>query len=361
MKTGYEGKDELILVINPGSTSTKVALFDGDAERCRESIEHKAEDVAKFAHIYDQLPMRTAAVRAFLEAHNVAIGDLSCIVARGGILPPVKAGAYVVNDAMLDTLRNRPRQLHASNLAAMIAHELAGAVGLPCYIYDSVAVDEFEDLARFSGARELPRPSLSHALNTRAMCIRYADEQGKRYEDLNLIAAHLGGGISVNAHRRGRLVDVIPAEDCAFSTERAGNLPTMSLLELIRKEGIDRAFALERGKGGLVSYLGTNSAIEVERRIDSGDREAETVFQSMAYQVAKCIGEMATVLMGKVDAIIVTGGMAHSKRLTGWIAERVGFIAPVAVMPGENEMQALAIGALRVLRGQEKARIFGAD
>ena len=356
-----KGNDELILVVNPGSTSTKVALFDGDTERCRESIEHKAEDVAKYPHIYDQLPMRAAAVRAFLETHNVAIGGLSCIVARGGILPPVKAGAYVVNDAMLDTLRNRPRQLHASNLAARIARELAGPAGLPCYIYDSVAVDEFEDLARYSGAKELPRPSLSHALNTRAMCIRYADEQGKRYEDLNLIAAHLGGGISVNAHRKGRLVDVIPAEDCAFSTERAGNLPTMSLLELIRNEGLDRAFALERGKGGLVSYLGTNSAIEVERRIDSGDKEAERVFQAMAYQIAKCIGEMATVLMGKVDAIIVTGGMAHSKRLTAWIAERVGFIAPVAVMPGENEMQALAEGALRVLRGGEKARIFGED
>lgn len=359
MKENANG--ELILVVNPGSTSTKVALFDGDTERCRESIEHKAEEVAKFAHIYDQLPMRTVAVKAFLDAHGVAMGDLACIVARGGILPPVKAGAYVVNDAMLDTLRNRPRQLHASNLAAMIARGLAGDGGLPCYIYDSVAVDEFEDVARYSGAKELPRPSLSHALNTRAMCIRYADEQGKRYEELNLIAAHLGGGISVNAHRKGRLVDVIPAEDCAFSTERAGSLPTMSLLELIRKEGVDRAFALERGKGGLVSYLGTNSAIEVDRRIDSGDKEAEAVFQAMAYQIAKCIGEMATVLMGKVDAIIVTGGMAHSKRLSGWIAERVGFIAPVAVMPGENEMQALAEGALRVLRGQEKARIFGED
>ena len=356
-----EKQGELILAVNPGSTSTKVALFDGDVERCRESIEHPAAEVAKYPHIYDQLRMRTAAVKAFLDKQGVPVDSLSCIVARGGLLPPVRSGAYAVNDAMLDTLRNRPAQLHASNLAAMIARELSGSRALPCYIYDSVAVDELEDVARLSGAKEIPRASFSHALNTRAMCIRYASEHGKEYGNLNLIAAHLGGGISVNAHRKGRLVDIVTAEDGPFSTERAGGLPMMALIEYIRREGPDKAVAFQRGKGGLVSYLGTNSAIEVGARIDSGDGEAELVFRAMAYQVAKAIGELATVLMGKVDAIIITGGMAHAKRLTDWIAERVDFIAPVAVMPGENEMQALAEGALRVLRGQEQARNYGEE
>lgn len=354
-------EDELILTINPGSTSTKLALFDGEVERRRASIDHSGAELAKYSHIYDQLPLRMAAVRVFLEETGVEPPSLSCVVARGGLLPPLRSGAYVVNDAMIDTLRRRPAQLHASNLAAMMAFEIGASAGLPCYIYDSVAVDELDELARFSGAREIARASFSHVLNTRAMCLKYARERGLRYEELNLIAAHLGGGVSVNAHKGGRLVDVVSAEDGPFSTERAGSLPTMALIELCRREGPDRALALERGKGGLVSYLGTNSAIEVGDRIDRGDREAELVLRAMAYQVAKAVGEMSTVLKGAVDAIILTGGMAHSKRLVDWIVERIEFIAPVSVMPGENEMQALAEGGLRVIRGQEKARIYGED
>lgn len=351
---------ELLLIINPGSTSTKVALFDGPVERCRESIEHPMEELARYARLYDQLPLRIAAVRAFLARSGVGESSLSGIVARGGLLPPVRAGAYHVDALLLDTLRNRPASLHASNLAAMIAHEIGGTA-VPAFIYDSVAVDEFDDLARYSGAKEIPRASFSHVLNTRAMCLRYAREQGKAYADLRLIAAHLGGGVSVNAHLNGRLVDVVTAEDGPFSTERAGALPSIQLIEYVRREGPEKALALERGKGGLVSYLGTNSTIEVGRRIEAGDREAETVLHAMAYQVAKAIGEMATVLKGEVDAIIITGGMANSARLVDWIRERVEFIAPVAVMPGENEMQALAEGGLRVLRGEETARHIGED
>jgi butyrate kinase len=354
-------RNETILVINPGSTSTKVAIFDADKERLREAIEHPMEELAKHAKLYDQLPMRSAAVRSFLAKAGVEAAELDCIVARGGLLPPVKSGAYHVDAVLLDTLRARPAQLHASNLAAMIADEIGGPLGLASYIYDSVAVDELDDLARYSGAKELPRVSFSHVLNTRAMCLKYAAGKGARYKDLNLIAAHLGGGVSVNAHRQGQIVDVVTAEDGPFSTERAGSLPTLQLIDLVRREGADSVLALERGKGGLVSYLGTNSAIEAGRRIDSGDREAELVLHAMAYQVAKAIGEMATVLKGAVDAIIITGGMANSARLVAWITERVDFIAPVAVLPGENEMQALAEGALRVLRGEERARHMGED
>ena len=355
------GQGEFILVINPGSTSTKVALFEGETERAKESIEHPSDLIAGFNHIYDQLPLRTMAVRSFLGRQGVDLSDLSCIMARGGILPPLRSGAYLVNEAMIDTLLHCPAQLHASNLAALIADELGRPAGIRSYIYDSVATDELDAIARYSGAKELPRRSFSHALNTRAMCLRYAREYGANYADLCLIAAHLGGGISVNAHKGGRIVDIVTGEDGPFSTERAGALPTMGLIELIRKEGPEKALALERGKGGLASYLGTNSAIEVEKRIDAGDAEAARVFEALAYQVAKAIGELATVLKGEVDAIIVTGGMANSKRLTGWIAERVGFIAPVAVLPGEDEMRALAEGGLRLIRGQEKARVYGEE
>ncbi len=364
-----EAQGEILLVINPGSTSTKVAIFDGPAERRRESIEHSAKELAGYPRLNDQLPMRSEAVRGFLLRCGLASGGLTAIVARGGVLPPVHSGAYLVDEALVGILRDRPHHPHASNLAAMIAFEIAREVacdlarpeGLPAYIYDSVSVDELEEVARLSGARGLPRESFSHVLNARAMCIRYAASRGEPYGELNLIAAHLGGGISVGAHRRGRLVDVVTGEDGPFSPERAGGLPTMGLIELCRKDGFDQALALQRGSGGLVSYLGTNSAIEVERRIDAGDAEAELVLKAMAYQVAKAIGEMATALKGAADAIVITGGMAHSARLTGWIAERVDFIAPVAILPGENEMQALADGALRVLRGEEKARRIGED
>jgi len=349
-----------ILAINPGSTSTKIALFEDEKEVFSETLDHNIEELAKYDHVQEQFKMRKEVVVKALEEKAFDIQKLSAVVGRGGMLPPVKSGAYRVNDKMVDFLANRPAIEHASNLGALIAYELAESMGIPSYIYDSVRVDELKPIARISGMPEVPRASTVHALNSRAMAMKAAEENGKKYTDVNCIVAHLGGGISLSIHEKGQMVDIMSDDEGPFSPERAGRVPCNDLIELCfsgkySKSEIKKSM---RGKGGIMAYLGTTDAKSVGERAEKGDQEAILVFEAMAYQVAKGIGEMATVLNGDVDIIILTGGIAYSKYLTEMIKARVEFIGEVVVMPGENEMDALASGAYRVLKGVENMREY---
>jgi butyrate kinase len=358
-----------LLVINPGSTSTKVAVFEDEQPLFVETLRHSSQDLAAFPHILDQYEFRLRCIQELLLSRRVRVSSLAAVVARGGLLRPIPSGTYLVNGRMVDELRRRDAEReHASGLAAPLADEIAGLTGVPAFIVDPVSVDEFEDLARVSGLPEIERRSLSHALNLKAVGRRAAKELNRSYDELNLVITHMGGGISVTAHRCGKMVDVNQALDGTgpFSPERAGGLPVGDVARMCfgihPYEGLHLTYAEMfrkiAGQGGLVAHLGTNDAVEVEARINSGDSRAKLVYQAMAYQVAKEIGAMATVLQGTVDAVILTGGLAHSEILLAWIMERVDWIGPVLVYPGEDEMLALAQGALRVLRGQEQARAY---
>lgn len=349
-----------ILAINPGSTSTKISLYEDEREIFTKKLDHPLELIEKFDNVEDQLHMRKEIVLAFLKEKKFDIKELSAVVARGGMLPPVRIGAYIINELMIDRVENRPIMEHASNFAAPIAYEIALEAGIPAYIYDSVMADEMLDIARISGMPDISRTSSSHVLNTRAMAVKAAKERGRKYEDMNIIAAHLGGGISINLHERGRIVDLVSDDEGPFSPERAGRVPCRELINLCYSGKFDKKTMQRklRGNGGLRAYLNTIDAREVEKMIEGGNHEARLVYEAMAYQIAKGIGELATVTEGKIDVIILTGGIAHSKMLTDWIARRVSFIAPVEILAGENEMEALAFGALRVLRGEETAREY---
>lgn len=350
-----------ILALNPGSTSTKIALYEDMSEICKKNIEHSNEEIEKYKNVADQYEMRYKAIMEFLDEINFDVKELSAVVGRGGLLPPVKSGAYRVNDAMVDRLKNRPVVEHASNLGAIIAYEIAEQLQIPSFIYDSVAVDELEDIARISGMADIERKSFSHALNMRAVAIKVAEELGKDYKDMNLIVTHLGGGISVSVHKKGKMVDIVSDDEGPFSPERSGRVPCKDLISMCYQKDKNVMKKKLRGKGGLISYLGTNSALDVEKKIAEGDEEAKLIYEAMAYQIAKGIGELATVVYGEVDRIIITGGIAYSKMMTEWIKKRVEFIAPVEIVPGENELESLAFGSLRVLKGEEKAREYDLD
>jgi butyrate kinase len=357
-----------ILVVNPGSTSTKVAVYDDENPLFVETLRHPADELAQYSRIADQYAFRRDTVLALLEEQGVEIASLAATVGRGGILRPVPSGTFRVNAQMLHEMRHPVGREHASNLGALIADDIASRVGVPAFIVDPVSVDEFEPVARISGLPEIERRSLSHALNLKATARRAAVDLGAHYAELNLIGVHLGGGITVSAHRRGRMVDVNQALDGTgpFSPERSGGLPVGDVARMCYGHPpyqdvhltYEEAFIKIAGQGGLVAHLGTNDAAEVERRIDAGDAHARLVYEAMAYQIAKEIGLMATVLEGAVDAIYVTGGLAHSARLIAWIEQRVSWIAPFLLYPGEDEMLALAQGALRVLSGEEQAREY---
>ncbi len=352
--------DYKILAINPGSTSTKVALYENEKEIFTNTINHSVEEISKFENVEDQLQMRKNLVMSYLKENKFDVKELSAVVARGGMLPPVKSGAYKINELMLDRVENRPVMEHASNLAAPIAYDIAKEAGVPSFIYDCVMTDELTDVARISGTPVLSRTSASHVLNTRAMAIKAAKKLGKKYEDLNIIVAHLGGGVSINLHHGGQIVDLVSDDEGPFSPERAGRVPCRELVNLCYSGKYDKKtmHRILRGNGGLKAYLNTVDAREVEKMIADGNKEAKLIYEAMAYQVSKAIGELATVVEGNVDLIILTGGIAYSKMLTSWIEKRVSFIGKVEIMPGENEMEALAYGGLRVLRGEEKAREY---
>jgi len=351
-----------LLVINPGSTSTKIAVFDNEKPVFEETIRHSNEELAPYANVIDQFEFRKNMILETLNAKGINITKLSAVIGRGGLLKPIESGTYVVNETMLKDLREAKRGQHASNLGGIIAYEIASQLHIPAYIVDPVVVDELDDIARISGMPELERISILHALNQKAVAKRAAKDMGRAYEDLNLIVAHLGGGISVGAHRKGRVVDVNNALDGEgpMSPERAGTLPVGGLIKLCYsgKYTIDEMKKKVVGKGGLVAHLGTNDGREVVRRIEAGDKHAELIYKAMAYQIGKEIGACAAVLEGKVDAICITGGLAYDKMLVGWIKEMVEFISQVLVYPGEDEMIALAEGGLRVLRKEEEPKEY---
>ena len=301
-------------------------------------------------------PLRRDAVMCTLTEAGVAISDLACVVGRGGMLRPLRSGTYLVNDHMLHDARYAPRE-HAATLGSIIAHEIASQAGIPAYVVDPVTVDEFDPIARVSGLPCIERRSESHALNIKAAARRAARSLGTTYPAINLIVAHLGSGISVTAHRRGQMVDINQALDGTgpFAPERAGGLPVGDTLRLVITGQYSAEEVLRMVRhGGLAAHLGTNDAREVERRIAAGDEHAHLIYQAMAYQIAKEIGLMATVLKGDVQAVVLTGGLAYSAMLVGWIRERVEWIAPLILLPGQQELLAMAQGALRVLRGEEQ-------
>ncbi|NLM42433.1 MAG: butyrate kinase [Clostridiales bacterium] len=351
-----------LLVINPGSTSTKIAVFDNEKPVFEETIRHSNEELAPFATVIDQTQFRKNMILDTLNAKDINITKLSAVIGRGGLLKPIESGIYEVNDAMLKDLKDAERGRHASNLGGIIAYEIASPLHIPAYIVDPVVVDELDDIARITGIPELERISIFHALNQKAVARRLAKDLGKTYEEMNLIVAHLGGGISVGAHKKGRVIEVNNAldGDGAMSPERAGTLPVGGLVKLCYsgKYTYDEIKKKIVGQGGLVAHLGTNDGREVVRRIEAGDKHAELIYKAMAYQIAKEIGACATVLEGKVEAICLTGGLAYDKLLTGWIKERVRFISQVLIYPGEDEMIALAEGGLRVLRKEEAPKVY---
>jgi len=352
---------ENILVINPGSTSTKIAIFNQEGKEIfKEAISHSTEELSKFKSLLEQGPVRKKIILETLKKKNIDTNSLKAVIGRGGILKPLEAGTYKVNDKLIEDLKNSPME-HASNLGGIIAHEIAEEIDVPAYIADPVSVDEFADIARISGLKGIERKSLLHTLNIRANAFRYTKEQGKKLEELNLIIAHLGGGISIAPIKKGKIVDVNNANDGGpFSPERTGSLPNKALIHLCYsgKYSEKELNKLITHKGGLVSYLGTNDVREVMKKIEQGDKYAELIFEAMCYQIAKEVGAMATVLKGKVEAIILTGGIAHNEILVNRIKDRAGWIAPIVAYPGEEEMKALAQAVIRVIKSEEKVKTY---
>ncbi|KXG75081.1 Butyrate kinase 2 [Thermotalea metallivorans] len=349
------------MVINPGSTSTKVAICKGEENVLQKNLSHSPEELEKFPKIADQYEYRRDIILQWMKEEGYTTAQLKAVVGRGGLLKPMPSGTYMVTDAMIEDLKIGVQGEHASNLGGMIAKSIADQEGIHAYIVDPVAVDEFDDVARISGMPEIKRRSLLHALNIKAVAHRVAKEMNKDVNELNLVMAHLGGGISIVPLRKGKMVDANNANEMGpFSPERTGGLPVGDLAKMCFSGKYTLAEIKKKisGKGGLVAYLGTNDAREVEKMIASGDAKAKLIYDAMGYQIAKEIGAMATVLEGKVDAVVLTGGIAYSQMLTSYIKERVEFIAPVIIKPGEDEMIALNEGVNRVFSGQEKAKIY---
>ena len=352
-----------ILVINPGSTSTKVGVFEGETCLYEGTVRHSREELDKFPSIIDQAPMRMELIKSQLKENNIDLASIDGFIGRGGIVKPMLSGTYTVNDKLLYDLENLPSALsHASCLGGVFARELGEEYNKPYFIADPVVVDERTQIAKLTGLPGVERPCVFHCLNQKAVVRRYCKENGKKFDEANVIVAHMGGGITVGAHCRGMVIDVndgINGEG-PYSPERLGGMPVTVVLDLL-KEGkytIDQMGKLCSKAGGFVAHFGTNSALEVENRALAGDEQAKLVFDGVGYNVAKTIGSMAAVLKGEVDAVILTGGLAYSKYLCNYIKEMIGFIAPVCVYPGEGELEALAASAIRVLSGEEKAKEY---
>jgi butyrate kinase len=351
-----------ILVINPGSTSTKISIFEDEKEIFSKKIDHPVEELAVFKKISDQLDFRKEALFKTLEESGFKVSDFDVVGARGGNSHPLESGVYRVNEKLVDDLLSLRYGAHASNLGAPLAYEIVKITKVPAYIVDPVIVDEMEPIAKVTGLKGIEREARDHPLNQKAAAREAAKTLGKKYSECNFVVAHLGGGISVAAHRKGRMIDENNAlnGDGPFSPERAGDLPNIALLNLCfsgkyTKEEIQKMLT---GKGGLVSHLGTNSLIEVENRVSKGDECAKLIYGAMIYQISKEIGKQVVVLKGQVDGIVLTGGLAYSERLVNNIKEYISFMAPVFVFPGEHEMEAIAAGILRVYRGEEKKKEY---
>ncbi|MEG1285261.1 MAG: butyrate kinase [Romboutsia sp.] len=351
-----------MLTINPGSTSTKIAVFDNENLVFEKTLRHSSEEIGQYDKISDQFEFRKGVIEESINENGVKIEDLDAVVGRGGLLKPIKGGTYTVSDTMIEDLKVGVLGEHASNLGGIIAKCIGDEVNIPSYIVDPVVVDELNDVARISGIPEIDRKSIFHALNQKATARRAAKEMDKSFDECNFIVAHMGGGISVGAHEKGRVVDVANALDGEgpFSPERSGGLPVGDLIKMCFSGNYDQddIKKMIKGNGGIVGYLNTNDVIEVEEKISNGDEKAKLIHKAMAYQVSKEIGSCSAVLRGEVDAILLTGGIAYSKLITNMIEDRVKFIAPVKVYPGEDEMIALAQGGLRVLAGEEEAQVY---
>ncbi|MBF2413130.1 butyrate kinase [Listeria welshimeri] len=351
-----------VLTINPGSTSTKLAVYQGDKVLFEETVRHTMQEFADFNNVQEQFDFRWQVLRRVIDAFGYDVNNLDAVVGRGGLLRPVAGGTYMVTEKMLADLKTNKYGEHASNLGAMLAKKLADTLDIPSFIVDPVVVDEMQPIARFSGNELIARKSIFHALNHKAAGRKIAKKLGSGYEKLNFVIAHLGGGISVAAHRQGKAVDVNNAldGDGPFSPERSGSLPMNDFLEACfsGKWNKRELHDLIIGRGGMISYLGTNSMLEVEAKVKAGDEKAIQAFDAMAYQVSKEIGACSTVLHGKIDAIILTGGLARSDLFTSKIIEQTNWIASVIIEPGEDELEALNSGVQRVLAGLEKEKLY---
>jgi len=353
--------DFRVLIVNPGSTSTKLSVYDGDIPVHGVVVRHSPTELAEFTDILDQYEYRKQMIYRVLGELGEDPRSFAAVVGRGGLCKPIPGGVYEVSELMLQDLRHSALGKHASSLGGLIAYEIARELGVRSFIVDPPMVDEMEPMAHVSGMPEIARKSLFHALNQKAAARKAAAAIGRPYEELNLIVAHLGGGITVGAHRRGKVVDVNNGlEEGPFSPERSGGLPVGDLVRLCFSGRYTEAEILRKiaGRGGLVAYLGTNDGQAIEAMIARGNTEAELFYAAMAYQIAKEIGANAAVLCGLVDAVVLTGGLSASNSIVGWLRGRISFIAPIHIFPGEFEMEALAAGALRVLRGREAARIY---
>ncbi|MDP2423479.1 MAG: butyrate kinase [Bacteroidales bacterium] len=346
-----------ILTINPGSTSTKIAVYIGAAPVLVKNISHSTEELAQFAHITDQFHYRKNIIYKELEDAEIRLDLIRVVVGRGGLLKPIPSGIYAVNEQMKFDLHNSPMREHASNLGGLIADDIARSLpDAKAYIADPVVVDELQDIARISGHPAFQRMSIFHALNQKAVARAHAKSIMKAYEDLDLIVVHLGGGITIGAHHKGQVIDVNQGIDGEgpFSPQRSGTLPSADLIRACFSGNYteEQLIKMVNGEGGLVAHLGTNSAYEVETRMEAGDEKASLIYEAMAYQVSKYVGSMSTVLFGQVDGILITGGVAKSNWFVNRIMARVHRIAPVFIYPGEDEMRALAMNGLMVIKGE---------
>lgn len=351
-----------LLIINPGSTSTKIGVYEDEKEIFVETLRHSSEEIAKYDSIFDQKGFRKDVIMNVLRENNFDVNTLDAVVGRGGMLRPILGGTYEVTDKLVEDLKVGVSGQHASNLGGILANEIAKEVGIKSFIVDPVVVDELQDVARISGIPELPRKSIFHALNQKAVAKRFGKENKIGYESLNLIVVHMGGGVSVGAHKNGKVIDVNNAldGDGPFSPERAGSVPVGDLVKLCfsGKYTESEIYSKIVGKGGYVAYLNTNDARDVLKAKEEGDEYASLIFEAFIYQICKAIGEMSTVLNGKVSQIILTGGIAYSPVVVNAIKERVQWISDITVYPGEDELLALAQGALRVLNGEEEGKVY---
>lgn len=352
-----------ILIINPGSTSTKIGVFEDETQLFETTLRHSTEEIAQYATIIDQKDFRKNVILNVLKEKEFDIKTLDVVVGRGGMLKPIPGGTYATTPELIADLEIGKQGQHASNLGGILAKEIADEVGgIPSFIVDPVVVDELDPVARLSGVPELPRTSVFHALNQKAVAKRYAKEVSKNYSELKLIVVHMGGGVSVGAHKYGRVVDVFNAldGDGAYSPERAGAVPPGALVKMCFSGEYTEKEIYHKlvGNGGFNAYIGTNDMRELVKRRDNGDEKAQAVYDGFIYQVSKNIGSMAAVLQGDVDQIILTGGIAYNEGVINDIKANVGFIAPFTVYPGEDELLALAQGALHVLNGEEDAMLY---
>ncbi|CAI6294978.1 putative butyrate kinase [Bacillus subtilis] len=354
--------EKRILTINPGSTSTKIGVFHNERSIFEKTLRHNIEELQRFDRIIDQYEFRKNHILETLHEQGINISKFDAVCARGGLLRPIEGGTYVVNDEMIEDLKSGYAGQHASNLGGIIAREIADGLNIPSYIVDPVVVDEMSVLAKVSGMPEIERKSIFHALNQKAVARKAAASLGKRYENMKMIITHMGGGITIGVHDRGRVVDVNNGlhGEGPFSPERAGTVPAGDLVDLCFSGEYTKDEIMKKlvGTGGLLGYLGTNDAVKVEQMIQGGDEKARFIYDAMAYQVAKEIGAASAALKGEVEAIVLTGGLAYGKSFVSAIRSYIDWISDVLVYPGENELQSLAQGALRVLLGEEQSKQY---